>query len=115
MSLRNGEVNRPFFLYEVTVSDCGYDQANMVAQVGNILWLKCSAPFPSTTQMDLKWFLTWSLEVPQLRWSIINFKDPVTSGPFSPAMDGHELPVLKPFHGMIKQPEKNHKIFWCVH
>lgn len=53
-----------------------------------------------------KEILTWSLEVPQLRGSVIDLKDPVTSSSFSPAMNGHELPVFKSFHGMIKKPKR---------
>lgn len=53
-----------------------------------------------------KGVLTWSLEVPQLGGGIVNFKDPVTGGSFSPAMNGHELPVFKSFHRMIKKPAR---------
>lgn len=54
----------------------------------------------------IKRVLTWSLEVPQLRGSVINFQNPVTSSLFSPAMNGHEFPIFKSFHGMIKKPER---------
>lgn len=50
--------------------------------------------------------LTWSLEVPQLGGSVVDFKDPVTGGSFSPAVNSHELPVFKSFHGVVKKPER---------
>lgn len=40
----------------------------------------------------------------QLRGSVINFQDPVTNISFSPAMNGHEFPIFKSFHGMVKKP-----------
>lgn len=49
--------------------------------------------------------LTWSLEVPQLGGSVVDFKDPVAGGSFSPAVNSHELPVFKSFHGVVKKPE----------
>lgn len=60
--------------------------------------------------------LTWGLEVPQLGGGIVNFKDPITGGSFSPAVNGHELPVFKSFHGMIKKPEgePEHVVLYVV-
>lgn len=50
--------------------------------------------------------ITLSLWIAQLGWDIMNFQHPFTFRFFSPAMDGHKLPVLKSFIGVIKCPVK---------
>lgn len=47
--------------------------------------------------------LTLFLWVADLRWYILDFQGPFAFSLFSPAVDGHELPVREPLIGKIQQ------------
>lgn len=47
--------------------------------------------------------LTLFLWIANLGWDILNFQSPFPFSFFSPAVDGHELPVCEPLIGEIQQ------------